>query len=69
MDINRANEVLSRLKDGKIKYQFISTDSPSPFAHSMLTFGHADVVMMKERQQYLKYLHKMVLKKIKSVGK
>ena len=69
MDIGRANEVLSGLRSGKIKYKFISTGSPSPFAHSMLTFGHADVVMMKERQQYLKYLHKMVLKKIKSVGK
>jgi Lhr-like helicase len=30
----------------------------------MITFGHADVVLMKERQEYLKTLHNLVMEKI-----
>ena len=65
MDLPRAEEILSRVKRGEIGYRFIKTPLPSPFAHSMITFGHADVVLMKERQKYLQSLHKLVLEKIR----
>jgi ATP-dependent Lhr-like helicase len=64
MDLPRTKALLQSIKSGETKYRVIKTQVPSPFAHSMITFGHADVVMMKERHEYLKYLHKMVIKRI-----
>jgi ATP-dependent Lhr-like helicase len=66
MDLQRAQEVLSALRSNEIKHRLIKTDVPSPFSHGMITFGHADVIMMKERHMYLQKLHKMVMKKIRS---
>ncbi|MEM3841536.1 MAG: ATP-dependent helicase [Candidatus Micrarchaeaceae archaeon] len=66
MDVPTAKEVISRLADGSIKYKFIKTPFPSPFAHKTLTFGHADVIMMKSKHDYLKKLNRLVLKQINS---
>ena len=64
MDVPRAKEVIERLSKGAIKYKFITTPTPSPFAHKTLTFGHADVIMMKNKHDYLKELNRLVLKRI-----
>ena len=64
MDISRTEEVLSRIRNGELRWSFIRTGVPSPFAHILLTFGEADVLSLKGKQKYLQYLHKMVLKKI-----
>jgi ATP-dependent Lhr-like helicase len=64
MDLNRVRSIIDGIAKGKIKYKFIKTPSPSPFSHNIIAFGHADVVLMKERQEYLKVLHKMVLERI-----
>ncbi|MCL4388318.1 MAG: ATP-dependent helicase [Candidatus Marsarchaeota archaeon] len=64
MDVPRAKEVIERLSKGTIKYKFITTQTPSPFAHKTLTFGHADVIMMKNKHDYLKELNRLVLKRI-----
>ncbi|MCL5099667.1 MAG: ATP-dependent helicase [Candidatus Marsarchaeota archaeon] len=69
MDLPRTSEVLEGLKSGAITYDIIKTPSPSPFAHSMLTFGHADVILMKDRQAYLKKLHRLVMKRINGAAK
>ena len=65
MDLPRAEQILKGLKSGEMTYKFIETPSPSPFAHGMLTFGHADVAMMKERRKHLQELHNLVMKRIK----
>ncbi len=64
MDLPRLEEVISNVKSGKIKVKFITTKYPSPFSHNIITFGHADVVMMKGKREYLKKLHKLVLQQI-----
>ncbi len=69
MDLPRTRELLKSIKSGETKYKIIKTQFPSPFAHSMITFGHADAVLMKERHEYLKYLHKLVLEKIEEAQK
>lgn len=66
MDLPRAEEVLGRIRKGDLKYKLISTPFPSPFAHNLITFGHADVIMMKDRHAYLQQLHKQVMKRIGS---
>ncbi len=68
MDLPRAENIVSMIKKGEMKYKVIETPFPSPFAHSMITFGHADVVLMKERQKYLQSLHKLVLERIRNGG-
>ncbi len=64
MDMPRAEITLSKIRKGEIKIKMIETHFPSPFAHNLITFGHADVIMMKDRQDYLRELHKRVMKKI-----
>jgi ATP-dependent Lhr-like helicase len=64
MDMPRTNEVLSNIKSGAIRCKLINTAVPSPFAHLMITFGQADAILMKERHEYLKHLHNLVMKRI-----
>jgi len=65
MDLPKAEEVLTKIRKGEIKYKLIKTPSPSPFSHTLMTFGQADVIMMKERHKYLQELHKLVMRRIK----
>ena len=64
MDLPRAREILKKIKDGEISYEIIETPFPSPFSHVMVTFGEADVVMMKDRRKHLRELHKHVMRQI-----
>jgi len=64
MDLPRAKEILKEIEKGAIKYKIIKTRVPSPFSHLMLTFGEADIVMMKDRRKRIKELHNQVLKLI-----
>jgi ATP-dependent helicase Lhr and Lhr-like helicase len=64
MDLPRTSDLISRLKNGRMAYKIIRTPLPSPFSHSMITFGHADAILMKERHKYLQRLHKHVMKRI-----
>ncbi len=64
MDLPRAKEILKMIESKEISYKIINTPVPSPFSHLMLTFGEADIVMMKDRRKRIKELHKEVLKLI-----
>lgn len=64
MDLPRTLKIIKMISKSEISYKFIETESPSPFAHSILTFGHSDIVQMKGRNDYLKYLHGLVLKRL-----
>ncbi len=65
MDMQRAKEILRKLREGEIKHDIIETPMPSPFSHTLITFGEADVVMMKDRRRHLRELHKHVLEQIR----
>lgn len=64
MDLPKAKEVLERIKSGRMKYELISTRIPSPFSHTLITFGEADVVLMKDRRKRLRELHEAIMKKL-----
>lgn len=68
MDLPRAEAIVSSLIEGKMRFKVINTPLPSPFTHSMLTFGHADAILLRERHKYLQKLHKLVMRKIQSPG-
>jgi ATP-dependent Lhr-like helicase len=65
MDLPRAAQILKRLVSGEIRHSIIETDVPSPFAHMMITFGEADVIMMKDRRRHVRELHKQVIARIR----
>jgi len=64
MDLKRAEVILSEMNSNSIKVKLIRTQIPSPFSHMLMTFGSADVILMKERRKYLQKLHKLVMERI-----
>jgi len=67
MDLPRANGIIESLKKREITYKVIENDVPSPFSHIMMTFGEADIVMMKDRRRHIRELHKQVLDRIRGM--
>ena len=65
MDISNASNILKAIKTKKIKYSIIDTSVPSPFSHNLITIGESDVVSIKNKKEYIRRLHKLVLEKIK----
>ncbi len=66
MDLPRAKAIIKMIGAGEIKYKIIELPVPSPFSHNMITFGEADIIMMKDRRKHLKELHDEVIKRIKA---
>ena len=60
MDVPKAKAVLKQIRDGDMRTTVISTPVPSPFSHTMITFGHSDVVLAKDRRERIRRLHKQV---------
>jgi len=65
MDLPNAKKILDSIKNKEIECKVISTIVPSPFAHSLITFGEADVILMKDRRKKLRELHQAILQKLK----
>ena len=62
MDIKNAAEVLEMLENGKMGVRvFPFSGTPSPFAHSIILSGFSDIVLMEDRSELLKELHRKVL--------
>ncbi|MCD6571717.1 MAG: ATP-dependent helicase [Thermoplasmata archaeon] len=64
MDIEGAKEILKKIKNKEIKYEFAKTKYPSPFAHNLILLGDADIILMKDRRQRLIELHEKIIKEI-----
>jgi ATP-dependent Lhr-like helicase len=64
MDLPKAKLVLDKIRKKEIEFEFIKTPLPSPFSHILITFGEADIVLMKDRRKRLRDLHEAILKKI-----
>jgi ATP-dependent Lhr-like helicase len=64
MDLPKAKLVLDKIRKKEIEVEFIKTPLPSPFSHILITFGEADIVLMKDRRKRLRDLHEAILKKI-----
>jgi len=62
MDIKNAAEVLEMIENGKMGVDvFRFSGTPSPFAHSIILSGFSDIVLMEDRSELLKELHRKVL--------
>ena len=64
MDIENAALVLRDIEAGRVAVREVYTDTPSPFAFNLITQGHADILRMEERMDFINRMHQMVLAKI-----
>ncbi len=65
-DIENALKVISWIKNGKVRINYIKTNLPSPFAHNLIILGEADVVLMEDRKKALLELHEAIMKSIQN---
>lgn len=61
MDIKNAELFLSWVKEGKIKIVFEQNELPSPFAFNLEIIGASDVVLMEDRRELIKQLHRKIM--------
>ena len=64
MDLENAKQVLDSIKDGKIKVEQIHKDLPSPFSFNLIIQGHADLMKIEDKINFLKRMHKSIMEKI-----
>ncbi|HII61848.1 DEAD/DEAH box helicase [Pyrococcus horikoshii] len=67
MDIENAELFLKWIKEGKIKVTVREHPYPSPFAFNLEVIGASDVVLMEDRRELIKELHKKIMAIIKGV--
>jgi ATP-dependent Lhr-like helicase len=66
MDISNTKLVLDLIKDGRIKVEMFNRDLPSPFAFNLIIQGHADLLKIEDKIEFLKRMHKAIIDRIKS---
>ena len=66
MDIGHAKLVLDWIKSKKVKVQDVYKDYPSPFSFALITQGHADLLKIEDKMDFLRRMHKSVLEKIEN---
>jgi ATP-dependent Lhr-like helicase len=64
MDIQNTKQVLDWMKDGRIKVETISSEYPSPFALNLIIQGHADLMKIEDKIDFLKRMHAKIQEKI-----
>jgi ATP-dependent Lhr-like helicase len=65
MDIENAKLVLDLIKDGKIKLEIVHKDLPSPFSFNLIMQGHADLMKIEDKLEFLRRMHAAIMEKIK----
>ena len=66
MDIENAKKILKWLKNGKIKIETITSSVPSPFSLNLIIQGHADLMKIEDKIEFLKRIYKEIEKKVKN---
>ena len=64
MDLSHAQKIVSDIDKGKIKIRYIETDVPTPFAFNIATQGHADIMSVEDKTEFLRRMHQIVIAKI-----
>lgn len=64
MDLDNAKKVLDGIEKGKIKIVEIETPVPSPFGLNLAIQGHADILRMEDKYEFLRRMHNQILAKI-----
>ena len=66
MDIENAEDYLSKIENKEIKIKIVRTPYPSPFSLNLYILGEEDIVLMEDRRKILKLLHEKILEVVSS---
>ncbi|AFK22749.1 ATP-dependent helicase [Pyrococcus sp. ST04] len=66
MDVESAELFLSWVREGKVKIIIEEHSYPSPFAFNLEVVGASDVVLMEDRRELIKELHRKIMAIIKA---
>ncbi|MCD6373180.1 MAG: hypothetical protein J7L37_06515 [Thermococcus sp.] len=66
MDVENAELFLSWIKEGKIEVVVREHVLPSPFAFNLEAIGSSDVVLMEDRRELIKSLHRKIMAMIEA---
>jgi len=64
MDIAATEQVVDWINSGKVKLVEHNSEVPSPFAFNLFAWGHADILKMEGRLQFIKRMHEKVKARI-----
>ncbi len=67
MDIENAEKFVRKVEEGKIKVDIVELPVPSPFSFNIVAIGSSDVVLMEDRKEMIKEMHREVMEMIKCV--
>jgi len=65
MDIENAEKYIKKVEEGKIEIRIKKHPLPSPFSFNIVVVGETDVVLMEDRKEMIKEMHREVMKMIK----
>ncbi|KAA0002137.1 MAG: hypothetical protein FE044_03520 [Thermoplasmata archaeon] len=66
MDIKNAKKYMKKIEEEKIEIRVLRTMLPSPFSFNIVAIGATDVVLMEDRKELIRELHKEVMQLIKN---
>ena len=66
MDIKNAKKYIKKIEEGKMEIKILRTMLPSPFSFNIVAIGATDVVLMEDRKELIKEMHKEVMQLIKN---
>lgn len=65
MDLEKTKLVLGWINDGKVKLEKVQTSLPSPFAMNLVLQGYSDLLKIEDKIEFMKRMHKEIVKEIK----
>lgn len=65
MDIENAIKYVKKVEKGEIKVKITYNPLPSPFSFNIVVIGATDVVLMEDRKEMIKEMHREVMELIK----
>ena len=65
MDISSTEKVVDWINSGKVKIVEKNVEVPSPFAFNLFAQGHADIMKIEGRLEFIKRMHEKVKSRIK----
>jgi len=66
MDIENAKKFIKKIEEGKINVEILKLPVPSPFSFNIVAIGASDIVLMEDRKEMIKEMHKEVMELIKN---
>jgi len=69
MDTGAAEQVVEWIHSGKLKVIEKTVETPSPFAFNLFAWGHADILKMEGKLEFIKRMHEKVKQRIKDKEK